>query len=125
MKYTYSDMAVGLPIARCGNVRLVYDEDCITQSLYLLFATITHERVRNPFGSELVRLLFQPMNETTTKRIKREIVDKITRWEPRVVIRKLTVIEDRDAHSYDVELLYDCVKMGRSGEFRTRIKQYV
>lgn len=124
MNFIYSDMEVGLPIARCGNVRLVYDEECIKQSLYVLFATITHERVRSPFGSELVRLLFQPISKMTEDRIKREIIDKIKRWEPRIQIDRLTITGDVDNNSYGVDMEYTMLKIGRRGSFQTKLNSF-
>lgn len=124
MSYVYSDMVVGLPIARCGNVRLVYDEECIAQSLQVLFATVTHERVRNSFGSDLISLLFQPISTITSDRIRKELSTKIMRWEPRLAITRLSVRPNMDSHAYDIELEYTMLGLGRAGEFRTRINVF-
>ena len=123
-KYKYSDMKPGLPLRHGGNVEIVYDEECVKQSIMNIFSTVVHERVRNPIGSGLLRLLFQPVNDTTAMQIRREMVDVIEKWEPRVDVVSFDIQSDVATHSYDVEVSYRIRNIGKSDQIRTRMRSF-
>ena len=124
MKYTYSDMKHGLDIGNNGSAEIVHDEKCIRQSIMTIFSTVALERVRNPIGSGLIKLLFQPVNNVTASRIRNELVGVIERWEPRVTVTRFVVTADIDAHTYDVDITYTINKIGKEYNLRTGLRSF-
>lgn len=124
MSYFYSDMETGLSLNPNGNVKIVYDEDCIKQSITHIFRTVTMERVRNPIGTKLLEFLFQPINKYTAKGIQRELTTVITKYEPRVTLESLLIKPDTDNHVYYVTLVYVIEKMGKRITYKTRMRSF-
>jgi phage baseplate assembly protein W len=68
------------------------DEKIIKNDLLQLLLTIPGERVYEPnFGVNLRSMVFSPLEESTVQVIKQEIYDKVTVYEPRVIITALDV----------------------------------
>lgn len=122
MPYTYSDFKNDLSVSTRGNPVVIYDEDVIIQSLKTIFATVSGERVRNPIGSSLVRLLFQPINMNTSRKIERELRRSIEIYEPRVNIQSLQVIPYVDSNVYDVVINMTIRNINKSFSFRNRLR---
>lgn len=101
----YSDMSTTLDITKDGVVSKVYDSDVIVQSIKTILATVSGERVRNPIGASVVRLLFQPMNDILVRQLRTEIVDTILRYEPRVTIELFNIVPFYDENYYDISLV--------------------
>lgn len=122
--FIYSDMCPSLTVNKYGNVEATYDVECVKQSLINIFSTVKLERVRNPIGSELLRLLFQPINKDTARKIRHELVDVIRKWEPRVTVESFSIKPDLATHTYDVNLVYSIERINKQGEIRTRLKSF-
>lgn len=105
MNYVYSDMKPTLEIARDGNVSKNYDVDVIVQSIRTILATVSGERVRNPIGARVVRLLFEPMSDDLARRLRTEILETIIRYEPRVSPDAFSVVPNYDNNSYEIYML--------------------
>ena len=121
--HTYSDIDSTFTITDGGNVKVVYDLDAINQSIRNIFATIAGERVRNPIGSALIRHLFEPMSSLTTKKIRQEITNSITFFEPRVQVLNLQVIPHHDMNFYQIEVEYVITGLNRRDIFSTRLRR--
>jgi len=59
---------------------------------------------RPDIGSNLRRLLFEPMDNVTSATLEREIETVVGNFEPRVSISKIQLIPDFDHNSYSVNL---------------------
>jgi phage baseplate assembly protein W len=105
MNYVYSDMKPTLEITRDGNVSKNYDVDVIVQSIRTILATVSGERVRNPIGARVVRLLFEPMSDDLARRLRTEILETILRYEPRVSPDAFSVVPNYDNNSYEIYML--------------------
>jgi phage baseplate assembly protein W len=102
--FVYSDFDSYLNITDSGNVKVIYDEEVIIQSIKHIMATLSGERVRSDFGGSLVRVLFEPMSQYTVENIRRIISSAIGIYEPRVEISQLVITPDYDLGAYDVRL---------------------
>ena len=122
--YVYSDIDPFLETDGVGNIKVRYDFDVIDRSIKNIVGTVTNERVRNPIGSTLVAILFQPISKFTVQEIRQEIRDKIERYEPRVNLIDITVIPDYDANAYDLDMTYTVTGLSGKGSFRTKIKSF-
>ena len=86
------------------------NETAIARSIRNLILTFPGERPFNPeLGSQVSRLLFQPMDDITTVSIREQIENTINNFEPRVRLRQVVVQPNFDAGEYDISIRYDIV----------------
>lgn len=80
---------LALPIEKkpLGYLQSMFTRDVIRSSIFTILSTNKGERVCVPeFGSNLMRLLFEP-NDIVTRNLMRQIVvEDVGRWEPRVTV---------------------------------------
>lgn len=107
----YSD--VNLDIGSESSLELVYNEDAINKSIVTILGTRKGTRVfRRNFGSYVYDILFDPIDDISVNRIKREIIDAISEWEPRIVLTKTEVLPDYENQQYFVEMTYTIPALG-------------
>ncbi len=88
----------------------VKDGAAIQQSIAALLLTGRGERVFQPrLGSDLRKMLFEPLDYGTAAIIKSLISDTITSYEPRVTLKDVLCYPDLDNDGYTVELYYTIV----------------
>ena len=101
----YSD--ANLYINGANQSETVLDEDSINNSILTILNTPIGSRVFNrEFGSDINSILFDPMDGVTERRIRREIIDALSRWETRISLTTANVIADYPNSQYYVELEY-------------------
>ena len=102
----YSD--VNLYVGRFSNKELVYGTDAINQNIFLIITTpIRSKWFRIRYGSNIPQYLFEPMDEMTSNRIRREIQTLLSRNEElRVTIESVQVVPNYQATVYAVEIVY-------------------
>lgn len=97
----YSEIHAPFQRSPIQDVRLGYNGKSVADSIYYILNTRKGERVMLPdFGSNLHRLLFEPIDPQTALDIEIEIRDAIERWEPRVVIDEVLVNPFPDSNKY-------------------------
>lgn len=75
-----------------GRVKLSAYERDIEEAIRIILGTKQGERVMNPrFGSKLHEYVFAHRDYTTENLIKREVIERLTIWEPRVTDIGVTV----------------------------------
>ena len=86
------------------------NETAIARSIRNLILTVPGERPFNPeLGSEVSRLLFNPMDDITTDSLREQISNTINNFEPRVNLRQVVVQPNFDVGEYDISIRYDIV----------------
>lgn len=100
--YTYSDVSRKMEIDASGNVKILYDNDVIIQSLNMLFGAMQGEYVRSLRGSRLIRLLGREFSDTTTTLIRQEVERCVNEYEPRVQVLQVLIQPYPDDNYYDV-----------------------
>ena len=86
------------------------NETAIARSIRNLILTVPGERPFNPeLGSEVSRLLFNPMDDITTDSLREQISNTINNFEPRVNLRQVIVQPNFDVGEYDISIRYDIV----------------
>lgn len=91
---------------------LLYDLADIYQSLDNLLNTIPGERLFLPeYGTDLEQYLFDPLNDATAFAILGEVVNAVTRWEPRVKVNfgQSSVTPNPEQKRYDLVVYFDIV----------------
>jgi phage baseplate assembly protein W len=95
--YFYSDFDIEFELQSNGDITLLTDLDSVFNSIKNLVLTNKGERRMLPsYGSNIQKLLFEPLDEITARRIGEELVGELKVWEDRITIS-----------SMDVEILYD------------------
>jgi len=86
------------------------DLEAVKGSIDVLFSFSKGQRLFNPeFGCELEGLLFELIDDDTSRLILHELTTCITRWDPRIRVNPFTskVIPYPDENKYDLELILE------------------
>ena len=89
----FDDLNIALPLNPfTKDTYTVKNENAIKQSIKNLVLTVPGEKPFQPLvGSQVNRLLFEPMDAFTADAIKDEIINTIKQHEPRVDLQKVDV----------------------------------
>lgn len=93
----------------------VGDDANIRRAIYIIINTVPGERVMRPdFGCEIHSLIFHPANEETAATAERFIREALTRWEPRIDLKKVKATPGATEYgelfievSYQIKSTYD------------------
>jgi len=86
------------------------NENAIARSVKNIVFTVPGEKPFNPeFGSRITESLFENIDDITASQIETELRDSISRFEPRVSIKKLDVNANIDENGFDVTIIYDII----------------
>lgn len=103
----YSDFDISLKTQNDGDITRDLEEEAVKNSLNNIFSTLKGERRMLPqFATVMSNLLFEPMDDTTAKRIGRLIREAIERWEDRVIVRKIHINANYDLMQYECTLSF-------------------
>ncbi|GAA3602127.1 GPW/gp25 family protein [Kineosporia mesophila] len=92
-----SGWAFPMRVDASGSVALARGQREIEQAIRLVLATAPGERPMRPeFGCAIHDLVFAPVNEATAGRIRYEVRSSLDRWEPRIEVAEVNVLEDND-----------------------------
>ncbi len=92
---------------------LVFNEDAIKKSIEAILTTAYGSRVfRRQFGTRVMELLYEPVDETTARNLERLIVDMTSMWESRIAEVKATVIPDPKNQQFYVDMRYSIPNLG-------------
>jgi len=97
----YSDIDIELSIQADGDILRKTEADAIINSLNNIISTMQGARRMLPeFASTSQKLLFEPIDESTSNLIRNRLVDSILRWEDRVEIEKMYINPIHDQNMY-------------------------
>ena len=99
-------------VGSVSRYELVYNETAIRQSVLTILSTRKNTRpFRRNFGSYVMDMLFDPMDDFTATRLKTEMLTAIQEWEPRIVMKSSTCIPDYDNQRYFVQLEFQIPRL--------------
>ena len=98
----YTDIDLNLtPHPSSRDLTLKYDKDAVKRSLRNIMLTNDYERPFRPnFGANLRGLLFELADDITKFEIRNQITEAIQNYEPRAVIDKIYLNEDRSNNMF-------------------------
>ena len=115
--FAYSDLSLDFelssdinntPVNRSNNkldVKLLYDEQAIYQSVKNIFNTSPGQKILNPtFGLDLKQFLFYPVSENTALLIGEAIQEKLPVYEPRIIVDEVSIVGRPNRNEYFIEL---------------------
>lgn len=77
----------------------------VTNSIKNLLLTIYYERPFHPeIGSNIRKMLFEPMDAITAADLQREIEQTINNFEPRAKVSRISVFTDFDNNGFKVDM---------------------
>jgi phage baseplate assembly protein W len=80
-----------------GSVELVNGEKDIQQSIEIILGTRPGERVMRPdFGCRAHDLLFEPRDAVMIGKLQDDVMEALTRWEPRIQVLSVDPVLDED-----------------------------
>ena len=89
---------------------VVTNANAIARSIRNLIMTVPGERPFNPtLGSNVSRLLFDPMDQMTSMNIRSEIEHTIRKFEPRVELLEVIVNPNYDGNEYDIIIKFKII----------------
>lgn len=94
----YRDFAIDfLPDPKTGDLRILEDDDAVSQSVKMLVLTAFYERPFQPsIGSAVPRILFEPLDDVTMAILARSINEVVTEFEPRASVQQVDIYKDVD-----------------------------
>ena len=118
-KVVFSDLNLSYDSRAAEPNDMVFNEESLNKAIVTILGTRRGSRVfRRDFGSNLVDMLFEPIDEITAQRIESEILRAIGDYESRITMRSATVIPDYAEQRYFVELEYVIPQLNnKSSEF--------
>lgn len=115
MRDTWVDVNSALGLN--GQSELLTNEHAINGSLYNLFMCQIGTRAWQPtYGSDLPKLLWEPIDAITAQRIRIAIITAIREWEPRVELMpgRSNITPNYTHVGYDVLLVYKIKSSGQT-----------
>lgn len=90
-----------------GDVALRYDVQAVIASIRNLLLTRHYEKPFNSnIGSNIVGLLFEPMNSMTSNLLEREVRNVIQNFEPRANLKSVSVVAQESKNAYTVTIVF-------------------
>lgn len=103
----FSDVDKSLKIDERGNVIIHKDEFAIRQAIELNIAALRGEYVRSLRGSNLLRFVGRPFNNTNTDLLREEIETIISNLDDRIINYYVVVSPNIDMGFYDISIKLD------------------
>jgi len=99
------------------DVTILKDIDAVKQSVKNLVLTGKGERPFQPrLGSDIRKLLFEPVDEFTALDIEEQVRVTIDNFEPRIKINRLDVISEPDNNRFKLSLEFQMITSLASGD---------
>ena len=96
------------------------NETAIARSIRNLILTAPGERPFNPeLGSQVSRLLFDPIDDITTEALREQIENTINNFEPRCELTSVDVTDASDRNEYRVRIYFYVVNHTQQEVFET------
>jgi phage baseplate assembly protein W len=104
---TFSDFLTDLnPHPVSGDIVKYTNENSVIRSIRNLLLTDRFERLYQPdIGTDIRKMLFEPMDSTTAQNISVFTQQTITKFEPRAKVLSVDVIADPENNRYVVSLV--------------------
>jgi len=98
------------------DIQISEDIGAIKNSLFNLFTTMPGQKILNPvYGLNLTQYLFVQATRQQGRIIGETILKGVSKYEPRITMRKLNVEVDEDNNQYNIFMLIDVPKLNITG----------
>jgi phage baseplate assembly protein W len=98
------------------DIQISEDISAIKNSLFNLFTTMPGQKILNPvYGLNLTQYLFVQATRQQGRVIGETILKGVSKYEPRITMRKLNVEVDEDNNQYNIFMLIDVPTLNITG----------
>lgn len=98
------------------DIEAAYDIEAIKNSLKNLFTTIPGQKILNPvYGLNLLQFLFTGVTEENARAMGDIIYRGITKYEPRIDVKKIYVFPDPENQTFEIALRLDVPSLNIQG----------
>jgi phage baseplate assembly protein W len=115
----YLGRGLGFPVRPdlvAGSLPLEEGPEKVRQSLLIVLDTEPGERVMNPsFGCPLRSYISRPNSVSTRAQMRRDVELALARWEPRIELVAVEVVEGAEASVADISISYVHVRDQQPG----------
>lgn len=94
-----------------NDVVRVFDDNAIKQSVRNLLVTSFYERWNPKVGSNVYRLLFEPMSTITAINIQKNVEQTINNFEPRVELITTKITPNYQQQSYEITVIFNIINI--------------
>jgi phage baseplate assembly protein W len=85
-----------------------YDIEAVKNSIFNLFTTMPGQKILNPvYGLNLLQFVFNGITETGARMLGDLIFKGISKFEPRVTVKKVYIFPDIENQNYEIALRID------------------
>ena len=104
---TYSDIDFAFTQSANGDLAVKYDDNAIKQSVKNLILTVNYERPFHPeLGCQVHNQLFENFTPITEYVIRQTVYDVLTKFEPRILLLDVDVIDDSDNNGIRISVTF-------------------
>lgn len=88
------------------------EESLKSRLLHVVF-TPKGQRLRNPdFGTDLIKYIHEPSDETTFEALKNDIAEQIYRYVPDVVFKDISIYNDDESENGKIVIIHYTINKG-------------
>jgi len=92
------------------------DIEAVKNSIFNLFTTMPGQKILNPiYGLNLLQFVFNGITETGARMMGDLIFKGITKFEPRVTVKKVFILPDIENQNYEIALRLDVPSLNIQG----------
>ena len=90
-----------------NDVNKLTDVEAVKRSVRNLINTNHYERPFHPeIGSDVRRMLFEPMTPLTALNLQRKVAEVLNNFEPRINLQQVLASPDIDRNSYELKIMF-------------------
>ncbi len=94
------------------DLTVVTNQNSVAQAIRNLILTNKGERLFRPaIGSNINRLLFEPLTDTTASSIKTSVIETINNFEPRANVISVTVEANYPKDGYNIQIIFTTINV--------------
>lgn len=88
------------------------EESLKSRLLHVIF-TPKGQRLRNPdFGTDLIKYIFEPSDETTFERLRNDITQQVYRYVPDVSFKDISIYNDENSDNGKIVIIHYSIMSG-------------
>lgn len=117
MNKTYTDIDLNFEANASGDISVIYDEDCVKQSLKnIIFTNIKEYSIYHieDFGSKINYYLGEKINKVILLAIEDEIRNSIENYDERIELIYITSLQNNN--QYEIKIQYKIKNMNLNDE---------
>lgn len=94
------------------DLNLTQDDSLKSRLLHVIF-TPKGQRLRNPdFGTDLIKYIHEPADETTFERLKNDITQQVYKYVPDVSFKDISIYDDENNENGKIVIIHYTIKKG-------------